>query len=241
MLRAELLVATCHNRPITSNSLHEDDRDAGGLRRLARGSGWLRVNLDLDFIKPTGDKDEEEFEFDFSDTLAEVDGDIYAPNFEEDGENGNISSEYYDKISGRNWNEVNNGDMIRRNNLERAVLMPSQENGMVYFAPSHEKGEELWDEDRPFDLEVGLGAVLSLLCLFTVLFLANCLPCVLRDLRKRKGIKTEECEETQETNSNEGEEQDNEKEEMEGNKAESEANIDGEKITESPKEVEIMC
>ncbi|XP_044041555.1 transmembrane protein 132D isoform X3 [Siniperca chuatsi] len=203
LLRVELLVSTCTDQPITSNSVSEGDRDwkdtgggGGGTRRLARGSGWIRVNLELGFLQPVGDKDEEgeEFEFDISDTLVESDSDIYASNFDEN-ENGNLSSDYYNKISGkmtnRNWNEVGNGRIVSQNNLEKAVLMPSQEEGTVYFSPSQEKGEREEEEEEEEEegqgareLEVGVGAVLSLLCLSAVLFLANCLPCALRDRRR---------------------------------------------------------
>lgn len=197
LLRAELLVTTCADQSITSNSISEAVRDwtdtgGGETRRLARGSGWIRVNLDLDFLQTVVDKDEvgEEFEFDISDTLVESDSNIYASSFDED-ESGNVSSDYYDKSRGkmtnRNWNEVGNGGMVSRNNLERAVLMPSQQEGTVYFSPSQEKeGERKEEEDGQGarELEVGLGAVLSLLCLSAVLFLANCLPCALRDRRR---------------------------------------------------------
>ncbi|XP_038555613.1 transmembrane protein 132D [Micropterus salmoides] len=207
LLRAELLVSACTDQPITSNSLSESDRDwkdgeggggGRGTRRLARGSGWIRVNLDLGFLQPVGDKDEQgkEFEFDISDMLVESDSDIYASNFDEN-ESGNLSSDYYDKISGimtnRNWNELGNGGMVSRNNLERAVLMPSQEEGAVYFSPSQETGERREEDEegqRARELDVGAGAVLSLLCLAAVLFLANCLPCALQD-RRRTTIEAE--------------------------------------------------
>ena len=93
----------------------------------------------------------EEFEFDISDTLVESDSDVYVSNFDDD-ESGNVSSDYYDKINGkitRNWNDVGNGGMVSRNNLERAVLMPSQEEGAVYFSPSQEKeGQRKENEDK---------------------------------------------------------------------------------------------
>ncbi|KAM9363212.1 transmembrane protein 132D [Symphorus nematophorus] len=208
LLRAELLVSTCADQPITSNSISEGERDwtdagGGGTRRLARGSGWIRVNLDLGFLQPAGDKNEEgeEFEFDISDTLVESDSDVYVSNFDDD-ESGNVSSDYYDKISGkmanRNWNEVGNRGMVSRNNLERAVLMPSQEEGAVYFSPSQEKeGRRKEDEEEgqgARELELGVGAVLSLLCLSAVLFLANCLPCALRDRRRRTNKEDKEVE-----------------------------------------------
>lgn len=244
LLRAELLVSTCADQPITSNSISEGrewmDAGEGGTKRLARGSGWIRVNLDLGFLP----KIEEggEFEFDISDTLVESDSDIYVSNF--DDESGNSSNDYYSKQSGsmtnRNWNDMGNGGMVRRNNLERAVLMPSQEEGAVYFSPSQEnKGERKELEEVEVlgaqELEVGVGAVLSLLCLFAVLFLANCLPCALRDRRRttkgeerdvelEEGTKEEEADERKET---EGE--DKQQEQQHGD------------IEEDVKEVEIIC
>ncbi|XP_035492910.2 transmembrane protein 132A isoform X2 [Scophthalmus maximus] len=198
LLRAELLVSTCTDQPITSNLITEgitDWTDAGGggrTRRLATGSGWIRVNLDLGFLQPARDKDEEgeEFEFDISDMLVESDSNVYTSNFDEVNR-GNVSHDYSDNLSARvtdrKWNEVGNGGMVSRNNLERAALTPSQEESSVYFSPSQEQEGERGEggHDRGArELEVGVGAVLSLLGLSAVLFLANCLPCALRDRRK---------------------------------------------------------
>lgn len=194
LLRAELLVATCSELPITSNFISEADWTSTRAYRLARGSGWIRVNLDLGFLQPEDDRDEtgEEFEFDISDMLVESDIDIYAENSEED-DGGNVSSDY-DRLSRkaaeRNWNKVGNGGMIHRNKLERAVLMPSQEDGSVYFSPSQERegGDRGEEVQRARELELGVGAVLALICLSAVLFLANCLPCALRDRRRTKMV-----------------------------------------------------
>ncbi len=267
LLRAELLVSTCADQPITSNSINEGDRDwtdtegegggrggGGGTRRLARGSGWIRVNLDLGFLQPGRDKveDGEEFEFDISDTLVESESDIYASNFDED-ESGNVSSDYYDKISrkviNRNWNEVGNRGMVSRNNLERAVLMPSQEEGAVYFSPSQEDEGERKEEEEgqgARELEVGVGAVLSLLCLSAVLFLANCLPCALRDRRRT----TMEEEREGELEGGTKEEEERKEKKVEDREAEERKKTEGEdKIEqlqeennkEDVKEVEIIC
>ncbi|XP_070710583.1 transmembrane protein 132C [Pempheris klunzingeri] len=265
LLLAELLVSTCADQSITSNSISEGVRDwkdiggGGGTRRLARGSGWIRVNLDLDFLQKVGDKDEEEeeFEFDISDMLVESDSDIYATNFDED-DNGNVSSDYYDKISrkmiNRNWNEVGNSGMVSRNNLERAVLMPNQEEGTVYFSPSQERGggreeEEKEDGQGARELEVGVGAVLSLLCLSAVLFLANCLPCALRDRRRRRTTIEEETEGEQEGDTTE-EEEERKKAEVDDRGAEERKEAEGKDKTkqqqeennkEDVTEVEIIC
>ncbi|XP_072318690.1 transmembrane protein 132D [Eucyclogobius newberryi] len=183
LLRTELLVATCQNRPLTSNLLTEGDQEnSEGLRKLARGSGWIRVNLDVDYA-PT--LNPEEFEFEFGDTLAEIDGNLYATDLEDE------NREFVRKSNPSS----SNGGLVRSNNLEKANLMPNQEEGMVFFAPSQEK--ERWEDEieGEFDLQVGLGAVLSLICLFTILFLANCLPCALRERVRKKDSNAEECTE----------------------------------------------
>ncbi|XP_029364014.1 transmembrane protein 132A [Echeneis naucrates] len=183
LLQAELLVLTCNEQTITSNFISEHNKewmDSGGggagTRRLARGSGWIRVNLDLGFLQP-GENTGEKFELDISDMLDESDRNDYTSSFDEDN-GGNVSSDDYDK-----------GGMVSRNTLERAVLMPSQEEGAVYFWPSLEGGKdgEEDNEQEAGDLDVGLGAVLSLLCLSSVLVLANCLPCALRDRGAARG------------------------------------------------------
>lgn len=261
LLRAELLVSTCADQPITSNSISEGDRDwtdtrgggQGRTRRLARGSGWIRVNLDLDFLQPVGDKDEKggKFELDISDTLVESDSDIYASNFDKD-ESENVSSDYYDTISGKtNWNEV--GGMVSRNNLERAVLLPNQEEGAVYFSPSQEKEGERMEEEMEGqgagELELGVGAVLSLLCLSAVLFLANCLPCALRD-RRRTMMEEEEREEELEGGTKGEEEEERKEKEVEDREAGERMKTEGEDMTkqlceadnkDDVKEIEIIC
>lgn len=159
---------------------------------LARGSGWIRVNLDLGFLQQVGNEDE--FDFDIADMLVESDGGVYSSKAEEDAdktETESLSSDndYYrlsGRITNKNWNEGRHG-MASRNNLERAVLMPSNEDGTVHFSPSQTKDGERVEEQGAQELEVGLGAVLALVCLCAVLFLANCLPCALRD-RRRKTI-----------------------------------------------------
>lgn len=189
-MRAELLVTTCDDSPITSNSIGESESewvDEGGTRagtrtrRLGGGSGWIRVNLDLAFAFKN---DQEEFDFDFSDTLVEPDGDVYTSNFDDNS----LSSAGRGKASNRKWEGLEEGRAVRWDNLERAVLIPNQEAGLN-VSPNQEKIEErrkekVKEEVRISELEAGLGALLSLLCLFAVLFLANCLPCVLRDRRK---------------------------------------------------------
>lgn len=266
LLRAELLVSSCVDQSITSNSITEgqmdmtDTRGGRGTKKLARGSGWIRVNLDLGSLQPLGNKykEEEEFDFDISDMLVESDSDVYS-NFDEGGENGESenlsSSEYYNKVSGsitnRNWKKVGNGGMVSRNNLERAVLMPSQEEGTVYFSPSQEKAGEREEEDEQGarELEVGVGTILSLLCLSAALFLANCLPCALCE--KRRKIVEEEREQQLEAGTKEEEEDEEEQKKKEvDRKLEDRKETEGEDKPkqeqvednkEDVKEVEIIC
>ncbi|KAM8878870.1 transmembrane protein 132C isoform 2-T3 [Spinachia spinachia] len=244
LLPAELLVSTCTDQPITSNSISDRDWTAtgggSGTRRLAKGSGWIRVNLD--FLQPVGDKDEdgERFELDISGTPDESDS-IYASHFDED-KSENENSDYYDKISGkrpdRQWNQVQYGEMVSRNNLERAMLMPSQEEGAVYFSPSQEKDGKQEDEAEgqgARELEVGVGAVLSLLGLCAVLFLANCLPCALRD-RKRTAMENERERELEGGTREDEEDEWNKRDREEPMKQQDESND-----KEYKKEVEIIC
>lgn len=171
LVKAELLVSTCE--PLSNNIQANVVKDGGGTRRLAKGSGWIRVNLDSE-VWPIGSDSDTEM-FDVSDMLLESDKDLYG-NFGDKAVIGNITSDY----------TANTGDgIITRNDLERAVLTPNHQESAVYFSPG--MGRE---KERPVqgdrDLEVGLGAVLSLLCLSALLFLANCLPCALRERKKRK-------------------------------------------------------
>ncbi|XP_070841009.1 transmembrane protein 132D [Chaetodon trifascialis] len=234
LLRAELLVSTCADQPITSNSINEGNRDwtdikvggRGRTRRLSRGSGWIRVNLDQGSLQPVG-KEGDGFEFVISDTLVESGSKIYGSIFDED-ESGNVNTDDYAKISGkmtdRSWNKLGNRGMVSQNNLERAVLMPRQEEGAVYFSPTLEKEGEMKekgeDEQGVQELEVSISisAVLSLLCLSAVLFLANCLPCTMQDRRTKKeegreveverGAKEEEEEQREKTDVEEKEAED---------------------------------
>uniref|UniRef100_UPI0037E7FBE1 transmembrane protein 132D n=1 Tax=Semicossyphus pulcher TaxID=241346 RepID=UPI0037E7FBE1 len=244
LLQAELLVSTCGDLSITSNSISEGGWSDTRASRLARGSGWIRVNLDLGFLQPEVDEKGEEFEFDISDTLVESDVDVYAANSEED-DSGNVSSDDYDRLSGkeRHWNKVGNGGMVSRNNLERAVLMPSQVEGGVYFSPSQEKEVRRWEEEAQGarELEVGVGAVLSLICLSAVLFLANCLPCALRDRRRAKMEEERGGEEEGGVKEEEEQERRNiEVEDRETEEQESEELMKQQQV-ENVTEVEIIC
>lgn len=256
LLQAELLVSTCADQLITSNSIRKGDSewiDSKGGRsttRLARGSGWIRVNLDLGlgFLHPIEKKDEEgeEFEFDISDMLVDSDSVMYTSN-KDDSRNASNGSDYYEKIRMPNvkWNE-GNGGMVSRNTLERAVLMPSLEEGAVYFSPSNEKKglrEEEKGEWGDHDLEIGMGAVLSLLCLSVVLFLANCLPCALQDRRRTRTVEKREGELeggiVKEEDMERNEVEDGKQEEI--NTTKGELTIKQEENSAGSKEQEIVC
>lgn len=170
LVKAELLVSTCE--PLSNDVEANVVRDGGGTRRLAKGSGWIRVNLDSE-VWPVGSNSDPDM-FDVSDMLLESDKDFYG-NFGDKVIIGNITSDF----------TANGGDgLITRNDLERAVLTPNHQESAVYFSPGIGREKEQSAGDR--DLEVGLGAVLSLLCLSALLFLANCLPCALRERKKRR-------------------------------------------------------
>ncbi|XP_066534381.1 transmembrane protein 132C [Hoplias malabaricus] len=172
LVKAELLVSTCEfeSNYIEINGLGK----GGGTQRLAKGSGWIRVNLDAD-IWPLGSEDADFDLIDASDMLVESDKDIYGIS-EEDRTTLNSTNDYDDNAG---------NDMIARNDLERAVLTPNHEESGVYFSPGVEK-ESSNDKKPSRELEVGVGAVLSLLCLSSLLFLVNCLPCALRGHNQRK-------------------------------------------------------
>ncbi|XP_030580461.1 transmembrane protein 132C [Archocentrus centrarchus] len=258
LLRAELLVSTCADQLITSNSVSEDNGEWTAsegqerTRRLARGSGWIRVKLDLDFLQPVAKKNEDdvEFDFDITDTLVESHSNIYASN-KDDSWNESTSSDYNEKTSqsmtARKWNKVNKGGIVSRNTLERAVLMPSLDEGKMYFFPSQERGGGKEDKQGPYEMELGMGAVLSLLGLFVVLFLANCLPCALRDRRMRR---TEERMEVELEGGAMEDKEERKKEKVKDWKAEERKKIEdeyelnqkqAENNEECFKEVEIIC
>lgn len=248
LLRAELLVSTCADQLVTSNFISEGDSEwgdttgVGGTRRLAMGSGWIRVNLDLSFLQPLGKIDEEgeELSFDISDTLVESESNVYTSH---EGESANMSSssDYYDRITTHKWNKVGNGGMISQNTLEKAVLLPGVKEGTVYFSPSREEEEEGAEKEGFRELGVGVAAVLSLLCLSAVLFLANYLPCTLRDRRKTK--KDEERAGELEDAATEGEEV-NRQTQVKGRSNTSEDELkkkQEDNIKVDVKEIEIIC
>lgn len=176
LLFAELLVSICHSQQATSSSIARGNgMESEGTRMLAKGSGWIRVNLDLGF--PPKSVAGREFDVDISDILVESDRDLHVSNGNK-FRHRNVISDY--KIG----QGVAHGETVDGNHLERAVQMPGKEESAVYFSSSQEK-KQGWSEDKHQqedapDLMVGVGAVLSLLGIFALLFLANCLPSTLR-------------------------------------------------------------
>ncbi|KAF7651860.1 hypothetical protein LDENG_00104590 [Lucifuga dentata] len=177
------------------------------MRRLARGSGWIRVNLDLDFLDPIRKDENEEFEFEV-DTLVESDSEVFVSNFDEDAEKVESENARMGQEDYRNWNKAMKSGTVSQNEV-------SHEEDTVDFSPSQEEEEE---EGAP---DVGVGAVLSLLCLSTLLFLANCLPCVLRDRRKRS---KQEEEERRDRGATEEEADEQERQKARGQEAEEKKN-----------------
>ncbi|KAM6939582.1 transmembrane protein 132D [Xenentodon cancila] len=257
LLQAELLVSACTEHLITSNSIGDAERDLmdskGGrsTRRLARGSGWIRVNLDSDFLQPEGKKYEEveEFGFDISDMLVESDTDLYTYK-EDDGGNVSSGSTEDDKVRGkrtnRRWSKLSDRWMLSQNTLEKAVLFPSLEKN---FFPNQEKEADLGDGKKERgqglpELEVSLGVVFSLLTLCAVLFLAICLPGTLRAGRwTRAGAAREgHPEEPATRNTEEREEKEDEDLEEEASEREDEVKETQEEDREDdPNEIEIIC
>lgn len=196
LLFAELLISICYGHQATSSSVSEgDEMGSGGsrTRMLAKGSGWIRVNLDLGFVPKTVEG--REFDVDIPDILVESNGDLYVSN---KYRHRNVSSDY--KIGKRNngWNKVAQGETVYGKHVDRAVQMPGQEEGAVYFSSSHEKKpgwtEDDYQQEDAYDLEVGVGAVLSLLGIFALLFLANFLPSTLQGRRTSKPEQGAEAE-----------------------------------------------
>lgn len=180
LLKAELLVPTC--KPM-ANSVDGDlanPKEGSGTRRLAKGSGWIRVNLDSD-LRPMGSEEANLELLNISDMLMESsDRDVQYRNFpDNDIIIGNVTA-----VSGDDYYDKAGDGMIARNDLERAVLTPNHKESAVFFSPGLEREREEKPEDT--ELGLGVGAVLSLLCLSVLLFLVNCLPCALRVRRMRR-------------------------------------------------------
>ncbi|XP_029115095.1 transmembrane protein 132C [Scleropages formosus] len=172
LLKAELLVSICQP---TSSSVREN---GVVMRRLARGSGWVRVNLDSDFQRMEMEEPEWKMQ-EISKVLLESTRDAYN-SFGDESPSGN-SSRYY-----------NGHNMSMETELEKAVLTPNHEESGVYFS------EKAKPEDRPGlsserETEMGVGAVLSLFFLSGLLFLANCVPCALWENRSKRRNEKEQA------------------------------------------------
>ncbi|XP_016323571.1 transmembrane protein 132C-like [Sinocyclocheilus anshuiensis] len=190
LVNAELLVSTCE--PTFNHVEPEVIQTGSEAKRLSKGSGWIRVNLNMDFWPMRSE--ETNFEMhDVANMFVDSNKDLY-DNLEDQQNTINSTSVY----------DVDN-DLFRRNDLEQAVLIPTHKESAVYLSPGVEKErKEVKTADR--QVEIGIGAVLSLLCLSSLLFLVNCLPCALREQRhreSREGNVKDTVEEDEET----GEEQ----------------------------------
>ncbi|KAL4640608.1 transmembrane protein 132A-like [Arapaima gigas] len=170
LLKAELLVPTCQP---TSNT---GGGDGGTTRRLAKGSGWVRVNLDSDF-QPMAEEEPHLKTQEISKVVLESDDDTYN-TFREDLALGNAS--LYQK--GRNPSAGTD--------LEKAVLTPNHEESGVYFSEKAEP-ENGAGSSSERESDMGVGAVLSLFFLSALLFLVNCVPCALKERRSRRRSVTE--------------------------------------------------
>ncbi|XP_061101037.1 transmembrane protein 132B-like, partial [Conger conger] len=165
LLRAELLVSTC--QPMTDSAQKQAANEraggggSGGTKTLARGSGWVRVNVDWE-LHPEGGEEPWFEVLEMSDLsereLYELTTSSGLDREEEEDE---------DAYGGRNHS--------LRSPLERAVLRPGRNGGGGFSPPSREGGG-----GGDGELQVGAGTLLSLLCFSTLLFLANFLPCALR-------------------------------------------------------------
>ncbi|XP_065121410.1 transmembrane protein 132C [Paramisgurnus dabryanus] len=169
LVKAELLITTCE--PVSNHIELDTIQEGSETRRLAKGSGWIRVNLNNDDWSI--ESEESNFEmFDVTDMLVDSNKNLYE-DFEDDEITVNSTSDYDVGDDGN--------DMLKRNNLEQAVLIPNHEESAVYFSPGEdsEKEREVKTVDR--QIEIATGSVLSLLGLSCLLFLVSCLPCVLKE------------------------------------------------------------
>ncbi|XP_029951069.1 transmembrane protein 132A, partial [Salarias fasciatus] len=164
LVRAELLISSCADRPVDGDDGGRRDAEGRGPGTLARGSGWVRVNLDPGLPQRT----DEDMDFDM---LVETDGDVFTSTRDE---RGNLSSSG-DAGGGGGAPGPNPLDPLDRT---------------LYFSPSQDGDSRGEDEGAgqgagPHEQGVGTGTILSLLGLTAVLFLVNCLPCALPDWKTK--------------------------------------------------------
>lgn len=168
LVKAELLVSTCE---LTSTHIEMDEtKERGGTQRLAKGSGWIRVNLGIDFWPLESNNSDFEVT-DVSDTFEELDTNVYH-NFEQ--EQATLKSTNYDDNA--------SSDLTAWDDLERAVLTPNHKENAVDFSPDVKNGG---GKIANRELVFGVGAVFCLLCLSSLLLLVSFMPCVM-ELGKRQ-------------------------------------------------------
>ncbi|XP_061101027.1 transmembrane protein 132C-like [Conger conger] len=131
LLRAELLVSTCQPMSDSAQKQAANERAGmggrGGTKTLARGSGWVRVNVDWE-LHPEGGE-EPRFEVLEMSDLSERE--LYELTTSS-GLDREEEEEDEDAYGGRNHS--------LRSPLERAVLRPGRNGGGVFSPPSREGG-----------------------------------------------------------------------------------------------------
>ncbi|XP_064193752.1 transmembrane protein 132C-like [Anguilla rostrata] len=180
LLRAELLVSTCPAQKQAANERGGGGGGGGGggIKRLASGSGWVRVKLDWE-LHPDSSEEPGFQVLEISQVFPDSESELYEPSNSSRGYGQDREEDDEDEgVDGGRDSSLGAGT---RTHLERAVLTPSHDGGGVYLHPSKDTGG---GGER--ELEVGVGAMLSLLCLSALLFLANFLPCALRKRGKRR-------------------------------------------------------
>lgn len=160
LVKAELLVFACEL--VSTHNEMDAIKKGGGTRKLAKGSGWIRVNLDADLWP-----------------LESEDSDFRITD---------VSEQEQATLKSTNYDDNTSNDMISWDDFEKAVLTPTQEEDAMDFNPDVENGRGNFANR---ELLFGVGAVFCLLCLSSLLFLVNFMPCVMRELekRQRKGIR----------------------------------------------------
>lgn len=169
LVKAELLVSTC--KLVSTHMEMDEVKENGGTRRLAKGSGWIRVNLETD-LWPLESEDSYFEMTEASNTFAELDTNVYR----------NIEQEQA-TLKSINYEDTASNDMVAWNDLESAVLTPKHKENAVDLFPDVETGG---GKTANRELVFGVGVVFSVLCLSSLFFVVRFTPCVMRELRKRQ-------------------------------------------------------
>ncbi|XP_046725567.1 transmembrane protein 132C isoform X2 [Silurus meridionalis] len=168
LVKAELLVSTCE---LVSTHIKTDEiKERSGTRRLAKGSGWIRVNLDAE-LWPL---ESEDVNFEMTsalDTFAKLNTNVY-----------HNSDQKQATLKSTNYADKTSNDMNAWDDLENAVLTPNHKDDAVNISPDIENRGR--NTNRHFVL--GVGAVFILLCLSFILFFVKFMPCVVREPGKRQ-------------------------------------------------------